>query len=114
MAARRQTARNQWGLKVDSFRRLSLLRWVGITPTSYQYDHENLFPRDPEILDVKGLDGRGGRPDLQNRGLPGPGELGFHDYNNTEVGVIYLAVLGPDYEKTREGKPTVSDEHGGR
>ncbi len=30
-----------------------------ITPTSYQYNHENLFFRDPEIIDFRGPDGSG-------------------------------------------------------
>ncbi len=32
---------------------------MGLTPTSYQYDHENLLFRDPEIIEFWGLDGHG-------------------------------------------------------
>ncbi len=45
----------------------------GVTPTSYQHNHENLFFRDPEIIDFGGLDGPGGpRKHSKRRGASRP------------------------------------------
>ncbi len=44
-----------------------------LTPTSYEYNHEELFFREPEIIDFGGLEGPRGRPDPKNRGFLGPG-----------------------------------------
>ncbi len=38
-----------------------------LTPTSHKIYIEKLLFLDPETIDVGGLDGPGGRPDLQNR-----------------------------------------------
>ncbi len=44
-----------------------------LTPTLYQYNHENLFFRDTEIIDFWGLDGPGGaRNHSRRRGASHP------------------------------------------
>ncbi len=51
-----------------------LVQGLRLTPTSYQYNHENLFLRDPEIIKFWGLDGPGRRPNPKNIWFLGPGK----------------------------------------
>ncbi len=72
---------------------LVLLRWVmnsSLDPTSYQYNHETYFCRDPETIGFGGLDGPRGRPEL--KWVP---EKSVHDYINTKLGLFgsYLCSL---------------------